>query len=141
MFDHGVAALTLGSRPSFEQELRALLDYYAPVTRREPLVPCELGEEFGWHTAHHSADVEDGGDGEAGVDEYARVWDAQFAAGAAALAEARDAAVVIGRGQARQARALAGFARSRPVALDRPDAEVGPPRRRRGRPGRRCWPG
>jgi hypothetical protein len=50
---------------------------------------------------------------------------AAFEAGAAQLAEAREAQAEIGRQQARQARALARFARSRPASLDRTDQEVG----------------
>ena len=52
-------------------------------------------------------------------------WDAQFAAGATHLAELREAQAVIGREEARRARALAAFARSRPVSADRPDGEIG----------------
>jgi len=48
-----------------------------------------------------------------------------FEAGAARLAEARAAQAEISRQQARQARALAAFARSRPASLDRTDQEVG----------------
>jgi hypothetical protein len=50
---------------------------------------------------------------------------AAFEAGAAQLAELREAQAEIGRQQARQARALAGFARSRPASLDRTDDEIG----------------
>jgi hypothetical protein len=50
---------------------------------------------------------------------------AAFEAGAAQLAEVREAQAEIGRQQARQARALAGFARSRPASLDRTDQEIG----------------
>ncbi|MCW2509940.1 MAG: hypothetical protein JWP68_3088, partial [Modestobacter sp.] len=49
---------------------------------------------------------------------------AAFEAGAAQLAEVREAQAEIGRQQARQARALAGFARSRPASLDRTDDEI-----------------
>jgi hypothetical protein len=50
---------------------------------------------------------------------------AAFAAGAAHLAELRQAQAEIGRHEARRARALTAFAHSRPASLDRPDAEVG----------------
>jgi len=50
---------------------------------------------------------------------------ASFEVGAAHLAEVRAAQVELGRQQARQARALAAFARSRPASLDRSDQEVG----------------
>jgi hypothetical protein len=50
---------------------------------------------------------------------------AAFEAGAAHLGEVREAQAAIGRQQARQARALAAFARSRPASLDRTDQEIG----------------
>ena len=48
-----------------------------------------------------------------------------FEAGAVHLAEVRAAQAEIGHQQARQARALAAFARSRPASLDRSDQEIG----------------
>ena len=50
---------------------------------------------------------------------------AAFEAGAAQLTEVREAQAEIARQQARQARALAAFARSRPASHDRSDEEVG----------------
>ena len=50
---------------------------------------------------------------------------AAFEAGAAHLEEVRAAQAEIGRQQARQARALAAFAASRPSSLDRTDQEIG----------------
>jgi uncharacterized protein DUF222 len=50
---------------------------------------------------------------------------AAFEAGAAHLAEVRAAQAEMGRQQARQARAVAHFARSRPASLDRTDQEIG----------------
>ncbi|MCW2578271.1 MAG: putative endonuclease, partial [Modestobacter sp.] len=48
-----------------------------------------------------------------------------FEAGATHLAEVRAAQAMIGAQEARRARAVAAFCRSRPASLDRPDSEVG----------------
>jgi hypothetical protein len=50
---------------------------------------------------------------------------ASFEAGARHLAEVRSAQAVIGAQEARRARAVAAFCRSRPASLDRPDSAVG----------------
>jgi hypothetical protein len=50
---------------------------------------------------------------------------ASFEAGALHLSEVRSAQAVIGAHQARQARAIAAFCRSRPASLDRPETEIG----------------
>ena len=50
---------------------------------------------------------------------------ASFEAGALHLTELRAAQAMIGAQEARRARAIAAFCRSRPASLDRPDSEVG----------------
>jgi Domain of unknown function (DUF222) len=50
---------------------------------------------------------------------------ASFEAGALHIAEVRAAQATIGAHEARRARAVAAFCRSRPATLDRPDSEIG----------------
>jgi len=50
---------------------------------------------------------------------------ASFEAGALHLSEVRAAQAVIGAQEARRARAIAAFCRSRPASLDRPESELG----------------
>ncbi len=124
MFDD-TAALTPRSVPSFEDELRRLLDGWVPVTVGRPAVDVELGEDCRWHRGSHAPTAPAGADPDDDVLPRAGVWDAQFAAGAAALGQARAAQAAVGAGEAARARALVAFARSRPSSLDRPHTEVG----------------
>ena len=140
MFDSPVALTPRSVLSSFEDELRRALDEAVPVTLVAPTVDVELGEDVGWRDAGHVAAAPTSAaptsaaptsaaptpaDPEGRMLARAGVWDAQFAAGAAALGQARAAQAAIGAGEAARARALVAFAYSRPSTLDRPDTEIG----------------
>ena len=61
----------------------------------------------------------------AGLDARADRSAASFEAGALHLSQVRAAQAVIGAQQARRAREIAAFCRSRPASLDRPESEIG----------------